>query len=137
VLLRDRLLTQQRLHQKGVMVQIKCYLCENVVLETRDHLFSQCSASISFWQQIRSQFNMPPTSLFSTVQETWLNLREFTAETKREMWDTICLSTTWNLWKEQNNRLFRGEHMPLIRLLQHTLMEIEQWSEHCTWQIKW
>jgi hypothetical protein len=103
-----------------MMMQVKCYLCDNAILETGEHIFSQCHVTISFWQHIRRHFNMSPTSLGSSVPETWLPLREFIAEAKKMIWDTICLSTVWNLWKERIRRLFRRECMPLNLLLQHS-----------------
>jgi zinc-binding in reverse transcriptase len=99
LLLQDRLLTQQRLQHRGLVVPYKCYLCDNAVLESGERLFSQCHVASSFWQHIRSNFNMPPTSLGNTVQETWFNLRDSTAEPKKSIWDAICVASIWNLWK--------------------------------------
>jgi hypothetical protein len=49
---------------------------------------------------------MPPTSLCSTVQETWItHLHCVTSlQNPSGIFGTVCLSTTWNLWKERKKK---------------------------------
>jgi zinc-binding in reverse transcriptase len=128
LLLQNGLLTQEKLHHRGMIMQPKCHLCGCTVLETGDHLFSQCRIAISFWQVMRSNPNMPPVSLANSVQETWLGLREFTTDSTKHIWDTACLAICW---KERNGRIFRAESTPLWALVQKTVEEIQQWLKYC------
>jgi zinc-binding in reverse transcriptase len=123
LLLKDHLLTQQRLQRKGILMQAKCW-------------WSDPRIGKPLWQNIRSNFNMPPLSMGKTVEEMWLLLREFTAETKWDFWDIIYLSTCWNIWKERNRRVFSGEYNHMQVIFQHTVTEIHQYSSFCVrWRI--
>ncbi|XP_039007586.1 uncharacterized protein LOC120135385 [Hibiscus syriacus] len=103
----DRLPTKNSLQRMGIISDGLCVLC-NDDLETRDHLFIECSLADSLWKAILHLSGLRPS--FSS----WNNFLASTSHAwKCKSLLITILKLAWcaflySLWEERNRRLFKG-----------------------------
>ena len=75
-------------------------LCDSNLEETMEHLFFQCSFSKNCWSDLGIYWSTQGTRL------DWINLAK--TSWNKPMFMAIFLQEAWSIWKERNNKLFRG-----------------------------
>ncbi|KAG7541754.1 Endonuclease/exonuclease/phosphatase superfamily [Arabidopsis thaliana x Arabidopsis arenosa] len=99
---KDRLTTRDRLRRWNLPVPASCLLCPSGV-ESRDHLFFQCTFSNTLWSDFFAHLVPLPPSTFSEFL-IWIK----NPTTNRRL-NVICKlvfhALIYNLWKERNGRL--------------------------------
>ena len=105
----DRLPTRYRMNSLGVLTSMDCVLC-SVEVETRDHIFFECTYSKQVWGRILSTYGL--SRVIGSWQEefSWV-VRTFRGKAIR----TIIMRLAWNahiyfIWHERNRRLHGGHH---------------------------
>ena len=127
LLMDNRLLTQEILHVRAYPVDAGCPFCNNRAIETRDHIFWECTYTRSFWRGLYMRMNMQrPATMCVCV--TWLKGRRTLDPTARRVWDTLWVAGAWALWKERNRRTFSETTKPFINLVDVALVDIHNWT---------
>ena len=112
LLFRNQILTQEVLVKRGCMVDEGCCFCNNNGIETRQHLFWECTYANSFWRGLAAELNLPPMS-GTTLINVWIRGRKGLTKQDRLRWDTAWAAGTWTLWKERNRRIL-GQEMRVV-----------------------
>ncbi|XP_038997796.1 uncharacterized protein LOC120122767 [Hibiscus syriacus] len=103
----DRLPTKNRLQHMGILSDGLCVLC-NDDMETRDHLFIECSLLDSLWKAILHLSGLRPSSsswnnLLASASHAWKGKSLLITILKL----ALC-AFLYSLWEERNRRLFKG-----------------------------
>jgi len=111
--LNNFLTTKDRLIHRRILIDPMCLLC-NKQEETVEHLFFQCEFSKEIWSwclaNMFSNYSHRPSFNLKEIYELVLN------QSKKKCFQTdlvlLAFSTsTWAIWKERNNRVFRSQSM--------------------------
>lgn len=121
-------LTQENLMRRGWIMCSRCYLCEKAC-ESVDHLFLQCEFTWLVWSMFTANFGILWASpkKFRNILECWepacpeASLKKF--------WRDIPLSIAWTIWKERNNRCFKGKKEQLQYVKYNCLHYLYYWKD--------
>ncbi|KAJ4776087.1 RNA-directed DNA polymerase (reverse transcriptase)-related family protein [Rhynchospora pubera] len=125
LLLQGKLLTQQVLFKRNIQVQPGCVLCSTNLVEDDLHLFFLCPYSTSLWVQIQNLIGLKVLPGKDTVLQTVLDVYASLPSTDRNKKMCFVLTALWMLWRERNNRRFRGEEMQVQGLARNVIHEGE------------
>lgn len=118
-LMRDRLSTRSNLASRGIL-QLDTALCVTGCgsIETSDHLFLSCPFFVELWEQLRLWIGCVgvDSNIISNHFVQFTCLSGF-AKARRSFLQLIWLLTTWVIWSERNNRLFKNVVTEAPRLL--------------------
>jgi hypothetical protein len=109
LLLQDRLNTKDIMQRKNWHIEEgpACVLCTNSTLETRDHLFFECSLAQECWTSVGIQWDC---SL--PVSNRLLQARSMF---KGPCFMEIFTCAAWNIWKERNEYIFKNQPPSMAR----------------------
>lgn len=106
----DRCPTRDRLIRWGLDVQPHCLLC-GTGLESRNHLYFQCSYSSSIWQKIADRCQLQALDSWTG---TVLQLQGLTQnKALRRLTLIAAQATIYWIWSERNSRLHRQTFKPV------------------------
>ncbi|KAJ4818941.1 RNA-directed DNA polymerase (reverse transcriptase)-related family protein [Rhynchospora pubera] len=128
LLFHARLLTQEALHKRNIMVQPGCVLCSSVSLESADHLFCLCPFVIQTWQKLRTLFPALRTTNLSSLQSFW---EYFSQQVSDRTIPVLVITTLWAVWLERNNRVFRHQQRNAESLCHWIVAQQKIFLEHC------
>ena len=102
LLLSDRLNTRNMLKRRHYNIgnDYDCILCGVHIEETLEHLFFECQFSAECWSSLGISGNQGQHRLQKVVsaKNNW----------NRPLFMELFLTATWSIWKERNNKHFRG-----------------------------
>lgn len=103
LLLADRLNTRNMLRRRNQVLQdnnYACLLCANPPEETLEHLFFTCPFSALCWGKLGIQWagHGNRLQLLHAAKNSW----------SKPMFMEVFVVAMWGLWKERNNKHFRG-----------------------------
>jgi len=110
-LFRDRLPTKDNLLRCGVIPNDSRLCVAGCGLEeSSTHLFLHCNIFGSVWHYISRWLGLVTVNPFFVGD----HFNQFTAgggvtKTQRSILQVLWYATTWEIWKERNNRLFNGK----------------------------
>jgi hypothetical protein len=119
LLFHDRLNTRDLMARKNWQLNSgsECVLCSSQNLETRDHLFFECSFAQQCWESINIHWNMTQPIPNRVI----LAKRNFGGPCFME----VMACAAWNLWKVRNDLIFQEQPASVGRWkvrFQHDLM---------------
>ncbi|PWA63876.1 reverse transcriptase zinc-binding domain-containing protein [Artemisia annua] len=102
-----RLQTQDRIFQWNNDLNIRCSLC-NECMDSRDHLFFQCSYVKSVWELIK------PKSYVQSLSQSWMcNVEAMATNNNNTIKSVVSRlvfgSMVYFIWQERNKRQFTNE----------------------------
>ncbi|XP_020263008.1 uncharacterized protein LOC109838990 [Asparagus officinalis] len=103
----NRLQTQDRLLRKGKVNANQCKLCTGVCLESRDHLFFECSFSKEVWNQIMDWLHFKWRSCSWNSIFNWYCTKLRKKGIKQNIKRSALSATIYHLWYERNMRTFQ------------------------------
>jgi hypothetical protein len=118
-LFRDRLPTKNNLIRRGV-ITIDAQLCADGCgsEETFDHLFLHCNIFGTIWHYIYRWLNFSYVTPFDVgdhfIQFTALG---GLAKTRQSILQVVWFATSWEIWKERNNKIFAGEQCSILQVV--------------------
>jgi len=118
-LFRDRLPTKDNLLRRGV-ITLDSQLCitDCNSIETTNHLFLHCSTFGSVWQCLLRWLGFSMALPLGVIdhfnQFSW---DDGTVKDRRTILQVIWYATTWEIWKERNNRLFNGKQSSIVQVV--------------------
>jgi len=118
-LFRDRLPTKDNLLRRGVINHDSrmCVVgCDFV--ESSPHLFLHCTIFGSVWHLIYSWIGVSVTNPFYVPDHFHqFGYSDGTGKKRRSILQVIWFATVWEIWKERNNRLFKGKASPVFQVV--------------------
>lgn len=115
LVLRQRLLTKDRMARFGIGLNPYCTFCQN--LETHEHLFAECSYVKSIWQECPVSMNLSwPNLVSGTIVGSNLD------SARRHFSYLFVAVTCYMVWTERNNRIHSNG---LNRQAKHLLGDIK------------
>lgn len=132
---RKRILTWDRIQKRGFSGPSRCCLC-NAGEEDQEHLLIGCQVAQFQWENTRNLFSSSERNQRDIIQ----NLIErgegkFNSKIVGRAWSIVACFNVWNLWKERNNRIFKGKASNPEDLWEMTLKQVresilaEKWTE--------
>jgi hypothetical protein len=118
-LFRDRLPTKSNLIRRGVISgdAISC-VAGCGLEESSEHLFLHCNIFGAIWHYTYRWLNVSSVSPF-TVGDHFI---QFTAlgglvKARQSILQVLWFATSWEIWKERNNRLFNGKQCSTLQVV--------------------
>jgi hypothetical protein len=97
----DRQNTKELMMRKNWALESgpSCVMCGDDMIESRDHLFFDCSFALRFWSALGIHWDtsQPITECFIRAKQS------FTVPCFME----VLVCSTWNIWKERNELIFQ------------------------------
>ncbi|XP_020261656.1 uncharacterized protein LOC109837719 [Asparagus officinalis] len=106
----NKLLTQDRLMKRGIISINSCSLCTGSCLETRDHLFFECTFSCNVWNHIMEWLKFDWRSTNWQLLQVWYNARLRGKGAKQRIKRLALNATIYSIWRERNLRLFQQQN---------------------------
>ena len=119
LLLRGRTLTQDVLRKRRIHCTLGCVMCRNCPIESSLHLFFLCPYAVHVWYLVSSKLGFQLFRPGGTVESIWYNsLAAYKNSSNGDeiTWIMWFVCVAWTLWKERNERVFRGgmRHPPIL-----------------------
>lgn len=115
---------QERLHDQHV--------CCRQTMETNIHLLAECRFTRKIQDQVATWIGVPHLKLLTwrhtnNAQEWWNNTTT-TTQLPRKAIHSLAMLIIWEIWKEQNARIFNRHESSLIFALGKIKEEVSAWS---------
>ncbi|XP_059626865.1 uncharacterized protein LOC132269630 [Cornus florida] len=118
-----KILMLDNLRKSGNTIVNWCCLCKRDE-ESVDHIFMHCPTAYDCWNLIFDIFGihwvMPQSS--KGLINAWRGC--LVRSHARDYWRIVPHFVWWCIWKERNNRIFKGKESPLATLKLHILRSI-------------
>ena len=130
---RRRIWTSERRAQHGLQLHADpCHLCAQGIDEV-EHLSVQCVYTSQVWHSCRTMTGLPITipTQHDHLESWWLRERALLAKEERRRLDSWVLLTSWNVWKQQNARVFGNTAQQCNEdvLAAKTVADMKLWSQ--------
>jgi len=116
---RERLPTKDNLLHRGVITfDYRLCLAGCNSVETTIHLFLHCPTFGSVWQYLLRWLGFSTALPLGVIDHfNQFSSDNGTVKGRRAILQVICLATTWEIWKERNNRLFNGKQTSILQVV--------------------
>lgn len=126
----NRVWTSDRLARRGWPHSPSCPLCLRVG-ESAHHLLSECRYTRRIWQLAAEWVALPELNPnewrpSDSAQIWWLNIATMAGVPKKAV-RSLAMLIIWEVWKEQNNRVFNRQETSAIMLMEKIKTEIGTW----------
>lgn len=105
LMLDKKILTQDVLIYRGCNVGTGWHLCQQDMVETRDHILWDCVYVVNFWRGLMMQYNIAWQGV-QNIRQVWLIVGRAMLQSQRLKWNVIWAAGAWALWRERNRRVF-------------------------------
>ncbi|XP_060206264.1 uncharacterized protein LOC132633869 [Lycium barbarum] len=134
--LHQRLSTVDRLRKWGIQVQTDCVLCENVVIESHEHLFFDCGYSQHIWAAILQWVGLNRDIGYWHSEVEWLGKK---VRSKRP-WNVILgflfTATVYHVCMERNNHRFNKQKKTFESLIRDIALQLHiVGQKHVRWAL--
>lgn len=129
LMLDRKILTQRVMLYRGCDIPTGCHLCQNNLVETRDHIMGKCVYAVRFWWRLMVQYDINHQG-GTNIQRLWKITGRVMSTEQRARWNAIWAAGAWALWRERNRRLFFNKWKTAVRLIRDTILEIENWKNN-------
>lgn len=113
ILLKNRFQTKGNLVFKGWRGDPRCAMCLTTV-ETSEHLFAECAEIKSLWEDLIEGSNIILPSGGTTLWDSLI--RVFSTSKYNDLPHLLIPTTTWCIWNERNNVIFKDRILDTKRL---------------------
>lgn len=121
IVLKDRMLTRDRLRSWDLLVPQECLLCGHAA-ETTKHLFFECQFSIAVWRLILFRLGITyPTTLDDIVP--WLTSVPLRKKA-RAILKLVFQASVYFIWRERNSRLHSGPQKPTLVIVKEIHLQV-------------
>ena len=123
---KGRILTLDNLRRRNICVVNRCCMCKND-WESADHLLIHCPFASDLWSFVFSLFGISWSMLNQVVELLACWHRVVGRHRMASVWGVILKFFMWNIWREQNNKIFEGEKCSIIGLKHIFLLSLLEW----------
>ncbi|XP_022014266.1 uncharacterized protein LOC110913752 [Helianthus annuus] len=129
--LKGRIPTATQLRQRGVPIPSdRCRLCDQEE-EMPNHALVKCREANGVWEQIGCWVKAETITQQETLGEMFDALEDYNwPKKKKKMVHAILLLTTWVIWKNRNEKIFRGKSGEIFKMVEEIKEESFQWMKH-------
>ncbi|KAJ4771274.1 RNA-directed DNA polymerase (reverse transcriptase)-related family protein [Rhynchospora pubera] len=131
LLFHNRLLTQEALHKRNIMVQPGCVLCSSANLETAPHLFSICPFAVQIWQKLKLLFPPLSAAYLGDLQSLWEHFLQYSCSGRDNNLAILTLTALWAIWLERNNRIFKQQRRTVDSISHWIVTQHSLFLKHC------
>jgi hypothetical protein len=129
LILQNRMWMADRLIRRGWPNRGPCQLCKP---ETAAHLILKCRFSIRVWNGLKEclglvDFDTDLWANFDSLEEWWCSISGVNGRRRKGL-TSFLLLTTWELWKERNERVFRNVASMFVRVTSFIKSSAHLWS---------
>lgn len=120
--------TAERRHRHGLQDDDECTLCSQEP-ETIEHLLLHCPVAREVWWTALNFIQMPQRFGIDDLNicDTWNRLRVRLPKQQRKGMDSLFILVSWQIWKQRNDKVFRGETASAQRISQKIKDEAKVW----------
>ncbi|KAJ3687818.1 hypothetical protein LUZ61_016982 [Rhynchospora tenuis] len=131
ILFQNRILTQEALLKRNIMVTPGCVLCNAPTLETITHLFCQCSYSLQIWSKLHRLLPSRLPAGIPDLNSLWELVLDGNNTEQSIVRAVILITTTWAIWLERNSRIFKQEARNVDSLIHWIVSQQGLYRKHC------
>ncbi|XP_021991114.1 uncharacterized protein LOC110887857 [Helianthus annuus] len=131
--IKGKIPTATKLRERGVPVPSgTCRVCGNEE-ETPDHVLVKCKVVENVWEQVNMWVKVHTTVKPDTLGEVFGLLNECNwTKAKKKAVHAIFLLTTWVIWKNRNEKIFRSRVGEIYRMIEEIKEESYHWMKQRT-----
>ncbi|XP_020263024.1 uncharacterized protein LOC109839002 [Asparagus officinalis] len=130
----NRLATRDRLSRFGITSAVECVLCSGGI-ESRDHLFFQCSFSAYIWNLCKLKLQLDATVINDIRTEALDIQSKFKRKDRTYKLSRMVLSAAvWHIWQERNRRIFHATQLHKLMVFRRLYEDINVLLRTCTWK---
>ncbi|XP_020266263.1 uncharacterized protein LOC109841729 [Asparagus officinalis] len=130
----NRLATRDRLSRFGITSAVECVLCSGGI-ESRDHLFFQCSFSAYIWNLCKLKLQLDATVINDIRTEALDIQSKFKRKDRTYKLSRMALSAAvWHIWQERNRRIFHATQLHKLMVFRRLYEDINVLLRTCTWK---
>ncbi|XP_020262607.1 uncharacterized protein LOC109838583 [Asparagus officinalis] len=118
----DRLLTQDKLINRGIVNNNNCSLCTDT--ENRNHLFFECCFSRDVWIMVMEWLQFKWKSCNWDQILSWYSVRFRGNGFKQKIKKIALTSTVYSIWCERNARIFKQKRRTAAQLFRDIKINI-------------
>ncbi|XP_022027805.1 uncharacterized protein LOC110929017 [Helianthus annuus] len=128
--IKGKIPTATKLRERGVPVLSgMCGVCDSEE-ETPDHVLVKCRVAENVWEQVSRWVKMDTASKPATLAEVFSSLNDFNwPKAKKKAVHAIFLLTTWVIWKNRNEKIFRSRAGETYRMIEEIKEESYHWMK--------
>jgi hypothetical protein len=132
LLWQNRLWCADRLQHRGWPNEYFCPLCRRN-LETAAHLFVECPKTQELWALIAqwrncNGFNIALSAKAQTLGCFRSAMIDATPKQHRKATSSLFILVQWSIWKERNNRIFKGKETAIPQLACFIKDAAQEWA---------
>ncbi|XP_060182984.1 uncharacterized protein LOC132612931 [Lycium barbarum] len=120
-----RLLTRTRLAKWGIIIEVKCPLCERVD-EDINHLLFECSFSATMWEKVLAWQGIQRIAMPWQQEVFWAICHAKGRTGRAEVYRMALASSVYHIWQERNWRVFQKRSRSAAELTRLIIQEV-----HC------
>ncbi|KAJ4874638.1 Uncharacterized protein Rs2_39656 [Raphanus sativus] len=122
LVMRDRMVTRDRLLSWGMDVSPTCLLC-SVSNDSAAHLFFECEYSFSVWKGLLSRSGIRHPQTLQDIILPWLSSSQITGKI-RTILHLIFQASIYHLLKERNARIYANTSRSSNMIMKDVLMQL-------------
>ncbi|XP_078167173.1 uncharacterized protein LOC144561941 [Carex rostrata] len=106
-----------------------------VQLETAVHLFYQCRYAKQVWEKVAKRLGRRIMVRGISVQQTWdksWDRISHEGSMPKKRWAVLFMCVSWPLWKQRNDKNFRGKFKPPFLVADSILEDSAMWFKYCS-----
>ena len=111
-----------------------CVMCDTSNLETSYHLFFTCQYANRVWATLTLNTRIQIMIRGDSLEQTWARSEQKTIPLPRgarEKWASYFMAAVWHVWRQRNDKIFRGRAMPPEALALKIMEEAQLWLRYC------
>ncbi|XP_071731845.1 uncharacterized protein [Rutidosis leptorrhynchoides] len=125
---RNRLPVRVELDKKGIdLDSVRCPVCDDV-LETLDHVLLNCNFAQDVWIRLYRWWGLSFPSGINIQELLQGNEPSFSKSSMlRKIWQAVIWVGAYKIWKNRNNKLFKGTNWMASMLFQEIQVNSFEW----------
>ncbi|PWA63317.1 Transposon TX1 [Artemisia annua] len=125
--LKGRLPVHEEFDKRGVdLDSLLCPCCDSVV-ETCAHSLVTCNLAMSVWEKIFSWWKVGNVNAFSIFEMFSNNGNVAVPNLSSRLWQTVVWTAGYYIWKERNDRVFKGKVSSTNKIVQDIQLKSYEW----------
>ncbi|XP_071730903.1 uncharacterized protein [Rutidosis leptorrhynchoides] len=128
--IKNRIQVRCELDKRGIdLHSVRCPLCDDD-LETVEHSIIFCKFSLDLWSRVYQWWGLGNFSNLSVNEALRGNNGAVMSNLGKKIWQATEWVCAYYLWKNRNNKVFRGKSWPVSVMLNEIQVKAFEWISH-------